>query len=197
MKPFKTVKTSQKGRLSMDKKFTPLEFEIPIYQIKDKIEELKSLSSTSGMNLSDQIETLEKQSKEYSEQVYSNLKPSQKLQITRHPMRPNFLDYIENLTEDFIELHGDRKGTDDRAMVGGVCYIQGQPVMLIGTQKGKNTKENLVYTFESRSLGLQKGFETFLSAKNLISDVTLMTPLELIQESKRKKQVRALPSPRT
>ncbi len=150
----------------MDKKFTPLEFEIPIYQIKDKIEELKSLSSTSGMNLSDQIETLEKQSKEYSEQVYSNLKPSQKLQITRHPMRPNFLDYIENLTEDFIELHGDRKGTDDRAMVGGVCYIQGQPVMLIGTQKGKNTKENLVYNFGMpQPEGYRKALRLFYHAE--------------------------------
>lgn len=151
----------------MDKQqFTPLEFEIPIYQIKDKIEELKNLSDTSGIDLKDQIETLEKQAQEYSQSVYSNLKPAQKLQITRHPMRPNFSDYVENITTDFIEMHGDRCGTDDKAIAGGVCYIDGNPVMLIGTVKGKNTKENLSCNFGMpQPEGYRKALRLFYHAE--------------------------------
>jgi acetyl-CoA carboxylase carboxyl transferase subunit alpha len=131
----------------MSTKNTPLEFEKSIYQIEDKIDELKALSTETGIDLSDQINTLTKQAAEYKEELYANLSPSQKLQIARHPKRPNFLDYIELLTEDWLEMHGDREGTDDRAIIGGVCSIQDRPVMLIGTQKGKSTKENLIYNF--------------------------------------------------
>jgi len=79
--------------------------------------------------------------------LYENLEAYQKLQIARHPQRPNFLDYINLMTEDFIELHGDREGSDDRAIIGGIAKIDGKPVMIIGTQKGKTTKENLEYNF--------------------------------------------------
>ena len=79
--------------------------------------------------------------------MYDNLEAYQKLQIARHPQRPNFLDYINLMTEDFIELHGDREGSDDRAIIGGIAKIDGNPVMIIGTQKGKTTKENLEYNF--------------------------------------------------
>ena len=150
----------------MDKQFTPLEFEIPLYQIRDKIQELKNLSDSSGIDLKDQIETLEQQAKEYSESLYANLKPAQKLQITRHPMRPNFSDYVEFMTEDFIEMHGDRCGTDDRAIMGGVCYIDGRPVMLIGTVKGKNTKENLTCNFGMpQPEGYRKALRLFYHAE--------------------------------
>lgn len=150
----------------MDKQFTPLEFEIPLYQIRDKIQELKNLSDSSGIDLKDQIETLEQQAKEYSESLYANLKPAQKLQITRHPMRPNFSDYVEFMTEDFIEMHGDRCGTDDRAIMGGVCYIDGHPVMLIGTVKGKNTKENLTCNFGMpQPEGYRKALRLFYHAE--------------------------------
>ncbi|MDD3149789.1 MAG: acetyl-CoA carboxylase carboxyltransferase subunit alpha [Candidatus Gastranaerophilales bacterium] len=131
----------------MNKEFTPLEFEKSIYQIEDKIEELKNLSTRTGIDLKEQISTLTKQAIEYKEQLYANLTPTQKLQISRHPKRPTFLDYVELITENFIEMHGDRKGTDDRAIIGGIAEIQGQPVMLIGTQKGKTTKENIKYNF--------------------------------------------------
>lgn len=131
----------------MTDKITPLEFEKPIYQIKDKIEELKALSSESGMDLDVQIQTLTKQAEDFKKELYSNLTPAQKIQIARHPKRPNFTDYIDLLTEDFIELHGDRAGSDDRAIVGGVAAIDGRSVMIIGTQKGKTTKENLKYNF--------------------------------------------------
>lgn len=131
----------------MERTIAPLDFEEQLYKIEDKITELKNLSEESGMDLDSQIETLTQQALEFKQELYANLKPSQKLLIARHPMRPNFLDYTTLLSDDFIELHGDREGSDDRAIIGGVCTIQENPVMLIGTQKGKNTKENLIYNF--------------------------------------------------
>lgn len=131
----------------MDKQFAPLEFEKSIYQIEDKIEELKTLSSETGISLDDQIKILTDQAIEYKKQLYSNLTPSQKLQIARHPKRPTFLDYVSLLTTDWVELHGDRAGTDDKAIIGGVAQIDGKSVMLIGTQKGRTTKENIEYNF--------------------------------------------------
>jgi len=131
----------------MSTNFTPLDFEKSIYQIEDKINELKLLSQDTGIDLSEQIETLTKQAMEYKEQLYSNLTPSQKIQIARHPKRPTFFDYVSMITTDWIELHGDRAGTDDRAIIGGVAQIQGRSIMLIGTQKGKSTKENIEYNF--------------------------------------------------
>ena len=124
-----------------------LDFEKPITKIEEKIEELKKMSEESGMDLSKEIEIFEQQSHEYKKELYENLKPSQKLQIARHPNRPNFFDYINLITEDFVEMHGDREGTDDRAIVGGVARIDNHPVMIVGTVKGKSTKENLVYNF--------------------------------------------------
>lgn len=130
-----------------DKKLQILEFEKPIYIMKEKIEELKKVSMDTNMNYNSEIETLEKQTEEYKKELYDNLEPYQKLQIARHPQRPNFYDYVNYITEDFIEFHGDREGTDDKAIAGGVCRINGTPVMLIGTVKGKTTKENLECNF--------------------------------------------------
>ena len=124
-----------------------LEFEKPIVEIQKKIDELKQMSEASGMDLDSQIETFEQQAQDYKKELYSKLKPSQKLQIARHPERPKFLDYVELLCDDFIELHGDREGMDDRAIIGGLAKIDGKPLMLIGIQKGKTTKENLEYNF--------------------------------------------------
>ncbi|HNW26425.1 MAG TPA: acetyl-CoA carboxylase carboxyltransferase subunit alpha [Candidatus Gastranaerophilaceae bacterium] len=124
-----------------------LEFEKPIMEIQEKIEELKKISSESGMDLNKEIETFEKQAKDYKKELYANLKPAQKLLIARHPNRPSFLDYVNLITDDFIELHGDRAGMDDRAIIGGIAKFNGKPIMLIGTQKGKTTKENLAYNF--------------------------------------------------
>ena len=124
-----------------------LDFEKPIYEIEEKIKELKEVSESSGMDVSNQIEMFEKQANEYKKELYSNLTPAQRLQIARHANRPTFLDYVNLITDDFIEFHGDREGTDDRAIIGGVAKINGQSVVLIGTQKGKSTKENLEYNF--------------------------------------------------
>ena len=124
-----------------------LDFEKPIVEIQKKIDELKKMSEDSGMDLNSQIETFEQQAQDYKKELYSKLKPSQKLQIARHPERPKFLDYVELICENFYELHGDREGMDDRAIIGGIAKIDGKPVMIIGIQKGKTTKENLEYNF--------------------------------------------------
>ena len=126
---------------------TVLDFEKPIMEIQEKIEELKKISLESGMDLNKEIETFEQQADDYKKELYANLKPSQKLQIARHPERPNFLDYVNLMCTDFIELHGDREGMDDRAIIGGLAKLDGRPVMIIGTMKGKSTKENLEYNF--------------------------------------------------
>ena len=126
---------------------TVLDFEKPITEIQEKIDELKKISLESGMDLDKEIETFEQQAEDYKKELYANLKPSQKLQIARHPERPNFLDYVENMCTDFIEFHGDRTGSDDRAIIGGLAKIDGRTVMIVGTMKGKSTKENLEYNF--------------------------------------------------
>lgn len=124
-----------------------LDFEKQVSEIENKINELKQMSENSGLDLSSEIKILESQAHDYKCELYANLKPFQKMHIARHPNRPNFLDYVNLITEDFIEFHGDRHGSDDRAMIGGVCHIGNRSVMLVGTQKGKNTKENLEYNF--------------------------------------------------
>ncbi len=132
---------------SQDKKIQILDFENPIYVMQEKIEELKKLSMDTNMNYDSEIETFVSQTEEYKKELYEKLEPYQKLQIARHPSRPNFYDYVNFMTEDFIEFHGDREGVDDKAIAGGVCRIDGKPVMLIGTVKGKTTKENLECNF--------------------------------------------------
>ena len=126
---------------------TSLDFEKPIIEIQEKIEELKKMSLESGMDLNKDIETLEQEAEDFRKELYENLDSAQKMQIARHPERPKFLDYVNLISTDFVELHGDRVGTDDRAIVGGLAKIDGQPFMIIGTMKGKSTKENLEYNF--------------------------------------------------
>ena len=120
---------------------TALDFEKPILEIQEKIEELKKMSLESGMDLNKDIETLEQEAEDFKKELFANLDPTQKMQIARHPERPNLM------CTDFIELHGDHVGTDDRAIVGGLAKLDGKPVMIIGTMKGKSTKENLEYNF--------------------------------------------------
>lgn len=155
---------------------TILEFEKPIQEIQNKIEELKKISLESGMDLNKEIETFEKQAADYKKELYANLKPAQKMQIARHSNRPNFLDYVNLITEDFIELHGDREGMDDRAIIGGLAKIDGKSIMLIGTQKGKSTKENLEYNFGMpQPQGYRKALRLFNHANKFnIPIVTLI-----------------------
>lgn len=144
---------------------TVLEFEKPLVEIENKIKELKKISAESGMDLDKEIETFEQQANDYKKELYSNLKPSQKLQIARHQERPNFLDYTKLICDDFVEMHGDRTGMDDRAIIGGLADIAGHKVMLIGTQKGKSTKENLEYNFGMpQPQGYRKALRLFYHA---------------------------------
>jgi acetyl-CoA carboxylase carboxyl transferase subunit alpha len=144
---YKILKSSNRRNYIMTKTVKPLEFEKSIYTIEEKIEELKGLGSETGIDLSDQINSLVAQAEEFKRQVYSNLTPTQKLQIARHPNRPSFMDYISLITTDWTEMRGDRAGTDDRAIIGGIAQIDGRSVMLVGTQKGRTTKENIEYNF--------------------------------------------------
>ena len=118
---------------------TILDFEKPIMEIQEKIEELKKISLESGMDLNKEIETFEQQADDYRKELYSNLTPSQKMQIARHPERPNFLDYVRLICEDFVELHGDRGVMDVRAIIGGLVLIGWRPVMNDGTLQVKST----------------------------------------------------------
>lgn len=123
------------------------EFEKPIMEIEKKIQELKKISSESGMDLNKEIEKFEHEAEDYKKEIYENLKPSEKLQIARHNNRPNFLEYVNLMCDNFIELHGDREGMDDRAIIGGICKIGNFNAVIVGTQKGSTTKENLEYNF--------------------------------------------------
>jgi acetyl-CoA carboxylase carboxyl transferase subunit alpha len=144
---------------------TVLEFEKPLFGIQEKIQELKEISESSGMDVSEQIRTFEQQALEYKKELYANLTPSQRIQIARHSDRPTFLDYIKLITTDFIELHGDREGTDDRAIIGGIAKIGDKKVVIIGTQKGKTTKENLIYNFGMpQPQGYRKALRLFYHA---------------------------------
>jgi acetyl-CoA carboxylase carboxyl transferase subunit alpha len=125
----------------MDLKF--LEFEQPIAELEAKIEALKFVSEDSELNISEEVGRLRKKSEVLTRSLFSNLSAWQVAQLARHPMRPYTLDYIEYLLTDFQELHGDRMFADDRAIVGGVGRLEGQPVVLIGHQKGRDTKERV------------------------------------------------------
>ncbi len=120
---------------------TYLDFEKPIAEVEERLAELRKLASTTTADVSSAVRALEQQSLEIRKTTALNLTRWQRVQVSRHPDRPYTLDYIEKMCEDFIELHGDRSFRDDPAMVGGLCTIDGQTVMVIGQQKGRNTKQ--------------------------------------------------------
>jgi len=124
-----------------------LDFEKPIEDLELKIEELKRMSDGKDLNLSGEVKKLEKKAKDLRVEIFSKLTPWQKTLVARHPDRPYTLDYITAMTEDFIELHGDRRYADDKAIVGGLGKIRGVPVVLIGHQKGRGTKERIRRNF--------------------------------------------------
>jgi acetyl-CoA carboxylase carboxyl transferase subunit alpha len=126
-----------------------LDFEKPIFELQKKLEDLKKHPETHSMDVSfeEEIEQIEKKLAETSKQIFSNLTPWQRIQLARHPKRPYTLDYLANTFTDFTELHGDRLFGEDRAMVGGFARLDGQKVMVIGTQKGRDAKENVLRNF--------------------------------------------------
>ena len=125
-----------------------LEFEKPIEELELKMEELKRLSDGKDINLSSEIKKIEKKIKELRTDIYANLTPWQKTLLARHPDRPYTLDYIGLMTEEFVEMHGDRRFADDKAIVGGIAKLKGGlPVVIIGHQKGRGTKERIHRNF--------------------------------------------------
>jgi len=121
-----------------------LDFERPLVELENKIEELKVLNEA---DFSPEVRRLEKQAKKLREKIFGGLTRWQVVQLSRHSARPSFLDYLHSLFTDFCELSGDRCFADDMAMIGGLAKFEGQPVVVIGHQKGRNTKENMVRNF--------------------------------------------------
>lgn len=124
-----------------------LEFERPIEELEMKIDELKRISDGKDIDISSEIKKLEKKVKDLRSEIFSSLTPWQKTLIARHPDRPYTLDYINMITADFIELHGDRRYSDDPAIVAGIGKIQDVPVIIMGHQKGRGTKERIYRNF--------------------------------------------------
>jgi acetyl-CoA carboxylase carboxyl transferase subunit alpha len=124
-----------------------LEFEKPIVELEQKILEMREFAKGESVELSHEIESLERKLDKLTREIYSNLTRWQRVQLARHPRRPYTLDYIEHLTEGFIELHGDRGYSDDKAVVCGPAYFSGRKVMIIGQQKGRDTKSKLYRNF--------------------------------------------------
>ena len=124
-----------------------LDFEKPIAELEAMLKELRHLSAEQDLNIGDEIARLEAKSKALTESIFATLTPWQVSQIARHPLRPYTLDYVEWLFTDFQELHGDRAFADDHAIVGGLARLEGQPVMIIGHQKGRDTREKIYRNF--------------------------------------------------
>jgi acetyl-CoA carboxylase carboxyl transferase subunit alpha len=120
-----------------------LEFEQPIAELEAKIDELRFVSSDSDINIGEEISRLRAKSRALTTSIFANLTPWQITQLARHPQRPYTLDYVATLFTDFEELHGDRMYADDPAIVGGLARLEGRPIVLIGQQKGRDTKERV------------------------------------------------------
>lgn len=124
-----------------------LDFEQPIAELEAKIEELRYVGDDSEINIGEEITKLQEKSRSLTRSIFGKLTPWQTSKLARHPMRPYTLDYIDRIFTDFQELHGDRSFADDSAIVGGMARIDGMPVMIIGHQKGRDTKENIRRNF--------------------------------------------------
>ena len=135
-----------------------LDFEQPIADLDSKIDELKHLSTESGINIAEEVARLQTKSKSLMEKIFSDLTIWQKAQLARHPKRPYTFDYVEHLIDGFDELHGDRLFGDDQALVGGIGEFRGRPVMVIGHEKGRTVKEKVARNFGMpRPEGYRKG----------------------------------------
>ena len=128
-------------------KTTFLGFEQPIAELDSKIEELRFVQDDSAVDISEEIDRLSKKSQQLTKDIYAKLTPWQVSQIARHPQRPYTMDYVNEIFTDFHELHGDRSYADDLSIVGGLARFNGMPCMVIGHQKGRDTKERSMRNF--------------------------------------------------
>jgi acetyl-CoA carboxylase carboxyl transferase subunit alpha len=132
-----------------------LEFELPIAELQAKVDELRLVGQDPNLNITDEIAKLEGKIKDMTESVFANLTPWQVAQLARHPQRPYLLDYMGHIFTEFDELHGDRAFADDHALIGGIARFEGKPVMIIGHQKGRDTKEKVKRNF---GMGSPEGY---------------------------------------
>ena len=124
-----------------------LDFEKPLLELEQKIEELKQSADAADLNVHREVASLEQRAEEMRRQIFSSLTRYQRVQLARHPRRPYTLDYVRMMTTGWLELFGDRGFADDKALVGGFAWLDGRPILVIGNQKGRDTKENLIRRF--------------------------------------------------
>lgn len=130
-----------------DRKPLLLDFEKPLAELEGRIHQIRQLAEENGVDVSDEIRKLEARSAQLRQEIFGSLSPMQRLQLARHPRRPSTLDYIQAISDEWIELHGDRRGGDDPALVGGIARIDGRPTVIVGHQKGRDTKDNIARNF--------------------------------------------------
>lgn len=158
-------------------KFNYLDFELPIAELEEKIEELGNVGTDNEINIADEIQRLKAKSQTLTQSIFSSLNAWQVAQMARHPLRPYTLDYLERTFTDFDELHGDRSYGDDPAIVGGLARLDGQPVMVIGHQKGRDTKEKVLRNFGMpRPEGYRKALRLMQLAERF--DVPIVTLID-------------------
>ncbi len=138
---------------SSPKKTVLLEFEKPLAELEARIEQIRALADESEVDVSGQIVQLETRYGQLRQEIFSSLSPAQRIQVARHPRRPSTLDYIQTISDEWIELHGDRGGSDDLALIGGIARLGGRPVVMLGHQKGRDTKDNIARNFGMASPG--------------------------------------------
>jgi len=153
-----------------------LEFEQPIAELEAKIEELRLLGNDNDINIQEEVSKLEAKSQSLTESIFKSLTPWQVSQISRHPQRPYTIDYIQHVFDEFHEMHGDRAFSDDHAIIGGLARLDGIPLMLIGHQKGRDTKDKLLRNFGMpRPEGYRKALRLMKTAERFnIPIVTLI-----------------------
>jgi acetyl-CoA carboxylase carboxyl transferase subunit alpha len=130
-----------------------LDFEKPLAELEARIQQIRDLASENGVDVSEQIQQLEDRADRLRQEIFSSLSPIQRLQLARHPRRPSTLDYVQAITDEWVEMHGDRRGSDDPALVGGIARVAGIPVVILGHQKGRDTKDNVLRNFGMASPG--------------------------------------------
>lgn len=130
-----------------------LEFEKPLVELQARIDQIRELGEEKQLDVSGQLKELQDKVEQLRQEIFSTLTPSQKLQIARHPRRPSTLDYIQAMCDEWLELHGDRRGSDDLALIGGIARLDGRAVIIIGHQKGRDTKDNVARNFGMASPG--------------------------------------------
>ncbi|WP_088890340.1 acetyl-CoA carboxylase carboxyltransferase subunit alpha [Leptolyngbya ohadii] len=140
--------------VSTDRKPILLDFEKPLVELDARIAQIRELAEENDVDVSDQILQLEARAVQLRQEIFGSLTPAQRLQVARHPRRPSTLDYIQAISDEWMELHGDRStGSDDRALVGGIARLEGRPVVMLGHQKGRDTKDNVSRNFGMASPG--------------------------------------------